>query len=84
MGLSFEALGDDERALEWLAEARKRCVRETDVYVALLVEILADQARASAKLGHAAQASACTREGLSLAARAHMDAHVHRAVELLR
>jgi hypothetical protein len=84
MGLCCEASGDDEGALEWFAEARKRCGRETDIYVALLVEILTDQARVSAKLGHAAQASACAREGLSLAARAHMDAHVHRAVQLIR
>lgn len=83
MALCHEAAGDLERALEWLSEARRRCVRETDTYVALVVEILADQARLSAKLGNASQASACTREGLSLAARAHMDAHVHRAIRLL-
>ncbi len=84
MGLCCEARGDDEQALAWFTQARGRCARETDTYVALLVEILSDQARCSAKLGHAAQASACAREGLSLAARAHMDAHVHRAVHFIR
>ncbi len=83
IGLCCEALNDDVRALEWFGEARTRCARETDTYVALLVDILADQARVSARLGDVAQASACTRAGLSLAARAHMDAHVHRAVQLL-
>ncbi len=83
MGLCCEAMNDDEAALAWFAQARRRCVRETDIYVALLVEILADQARACAKLGHADQASACNRESLALAARAHMDAHIHRAVQHL-
>lgn len=83
MGLCHEARGELDHALAWISEARKRCVRETDTYVALLVEILADQARLSARLGLASQASACTREGLSLAARAYMDAHVHRAMQLM-
>lgn len=83
LGLSHEAANDTARALEWLREARKRCVRGTDYYAALLVEILLDQARLNGKLGHAAQADACVREALSLAARAHMDAHVERAVQLI-
>jgi tetratricopeptide (TPR) repeat protein len=83
IGLCREACGDFEHALAWFTEARRRCVRETDTYVALLVEILADQARLSATLGRASQANACLREGLSLAARAHMDAHVHRVIQLM-
>ncbi|MBK5104642.1 MAG: hypothetical protein JJE42_10365 [Burkholderiales bacterium] len=83
MGLCFEALNDHARAMEWLAEGRQRCVRETDSYVALSVEILLDQARVSGKLGQSAQASACARECLSVAARAHMDAHVRRAILLI-
>ena len=83
MARCHEVAGNPERATEWLSEARKRCVRQTDTYVALLVEILADQARISARLGHAAQSNICAREMLSLAARAHMDAHVHRAIDLI-
>ena len=83
MARCHEVSGNLERALEWLCEARKRSVRETDPYVALVVEILADQARISAKMGNAAQSNTCIREMLSLAARAHMDAHVHRAVTLI-
>jgi DNA-binding SARP family transcriptional activator len=83
LGLAYEAMNDAARALQWLHEARKRCARGTDHYVALLVEIVLDQARLSGKLGQAAQADACTREALSLAARAHMDAHVERAVQLI-
>jgi DNA-binding SARP family transcriptional activator len=84
LGLSCEVLGDLDRGMSWFVEARRRCVRETDTYVALLVEILVDQARVSAKQGQPAQSDACTREALSLAARAHMDGHVSRAVELLQ
>ncbi len=83
LGLSFEALNDDARALQWLVEARTRCVRETDIFVALLVEIIVDLARVCGKLGHAAQSNAYTHEALSLAARAHMDAHVRRAVQII-
>lgn len=83
MGLCFEAMDDHARAMEWLAEGRQRCVRETDSYVALSVEILLDQARVSSKLGQSAQAEACARECLSVAARAHMDAHVRRAILLM-
>jgi DNA-binding SARP family transcriptional activator len=83
LGLSFEAAGDLDRSMNWLADARKRCVRESDSYAALLVEILVDQARISAKQGQLSQSDASTREVLALAARAHMDRHVARAVELL-
>ncbi len=83
MGLCFEASDNHALAMEWLAEGRQRCVRETDSYVALSVEILLDQARVSSKLGNSAQASACARECLSVAARAHMDAHVRRAILLI-
>ena len=83
MALCHEQAGDLERAWAWIDEARRRCVRETDTYVALAVEILADHARLSAKAGHEAQAGASMRECLALAARAHMDAHVQRAVGLL-
>ncbi len=83
MARCHEVAGNPEQALGWLSEARMRCVRQTDTYVALVVEILADQARISASLGHVAQSNTCAREMLSLAARAHMDAHVHRAIHLI-
>jgi len=84
LGLSFEIQGKLDASMTWLAEARQRCVRETDWYAGLLVEIFLDQARISAKQGLSAQFEACTREALSLAARTHMDGHVGRAVDLLR
>jgi DNA-binding SARP family transcriptional activator len=79
IGLAHEARGSFEEALRWIGEARQRCVRETDTYVALLVEILIDDARLSSLLGLDARANTCKREAVSLAARSHMDAHVERA-----
>lgn len=83
MGLSHAAMNDYDRAMEWLVEARKRVTRVTDIYVALLVEILADQVDISRKLGQEAQSDALAREYLSMAARTHMDLHVNRAISFL-
>ncbi len=83
LGLCCEAQGDLDGALTWYADAYRRGGREIDSYAALLVELLVDQARVSLKQGHSAQADTSTREMLSLAARAHMDGHVSRAVERL-
>jgi len=67
------------RATEWLAEARRRCVRETDVYTALQVEILADQVEIARRQGRFETADGFAREWVSLAARTHMNGHVARA-----
>ena len=71
-------------AAEWLAEARRRCVRETNRYVAIHVEVLADQTEISLAQGHSDLADTFAREWLALAARVHMDAHVARAARFLR
>jgi DNA-binding SARP family transcriptional activator len=83
MALTYAATDDYARALQWLTEARKRCVRETDIYAALLVGIIADQAKISVRSGEVASAGAIARELLSLAAKAHMDGHVRWAVALI-
>lgn len=83
LALSYAATDDLPRALEWLIEARKRCVRDTDKFAALLVTILADQAAIHLKLGQAAEADIIARELVAMAARAHMDSHVARAAELV-
>jgi hypothetical protein len=69
--------------MEWLVEAHHRCVRETDKFAALQVEILADQVEIRLRRGQAEQADSIARELLSAAARAHMDSHVRRAVEFI-
>lgn len=71
------------RAADWLAEARRRCLRETDKYAALHVKILADQMELSSRQRQPEQASIIARELVSVAARAHMDAYVNRAAAFL-
>lgn len=83
MALTYAATHDYARAMQWLTQARERCLRETDIYAALLVEIVADQAKISVQSGQLASADSIARELLSLAAKAHMDNHVHWAVELI-
>jgi len=83
VALSYAATDDLSRAMDWLVEARKRCVRETDKFAALLVTILADQVEVSLRQGQSAQADTMARELVSLAARAHMDTHIIRAAELI-
>lgn len=82
-GLAYAASESFETALEWFAQARERCVRETDAYAALLVSILADSAECHLKVGNAVEAESLVRETLSLAARAHMDTHVRWAVDYM-
>ena len=70
-------------ALDWLDDARRRCVRETDLYAALEVEIVASKVEIMNKLGRSDEAMALAREWLALAARTHMDAHAARAAAFL-
>ncbi len=83
LAMTYGATGDHGRAMEWFLEARERCVRETDIYAALRVRILSDQAEAHLAAGEDGQAKSVARELLSLAARAHMDHYVHRAISLI-
>jgi hypothetical protein len=84
LALTYAAENDLAKAMDWLSEARRRCVRHTDGYVALQVAILADLADISRRLGRADTADAFGREWVSLAARTHMDAHVERATAFIR
>jgi DNA-binding SARP family transcriptional activator len=71
--------GNFTGALSWLSEANKRCLRETDTYKALQVEILGDRTTLYQKLNRPDQAADSAREWLSLAARTHMSGHLERA-----
>jgi DNA-binding SARP family transcriptional activator len=70
-------------AMEWLGEARRRCIRDTDSYTGLQVEILASQVEINLKLDQPEMADAIAREWLALAARTHRDAHVARAAAFI-
>jgi DNA-binding SARP family transcriptional activator/ActR/RegA family two-component response regulator len=83
IALTYAREGDDDHAAEWLANARRRSTRETDTYLALLVQILADQAALSRRTGHPSQAEWTTRELLALAARTHADHQVQNALQQL-
>lgn len=83
LALTYAATGDFSRAMDWLGEALKRCVRDTDGFTALHVEILATQAEISLEQGHSALAEATAREWVSLAARTHMNGHIARAVAFI-
>jgi hypothetical protein len=69
--------------LQWLDAAYKHCIRETDLYVGLQVEILANRVKTNHRLGRTDVAGMLSREWIALAARAHMDTHVARAAAFL-
>lgn len=83
LALGYRADGNNEQAMEWFTEAGKRCVRKTDIYAALLVRILSDQADFFVATGQLDQAQTIAREIVSQAAKAHMDHHIHHAIAIL-
>lgn len=83
LALTYAAEDALPQAMEWLGEAGRRCARDTDVYAALQVEILASQAEISLKQGRPEVADAFGREWLALAARTHRDTHVARAAAFI-
>lgn len=84
LALTYAAQDEHDKAMTWLAEAGRRCARDTDGYVALKVAILADQADLSRKQGRGDIADTFGRAWVSLAARTHMDAHVDKATAFIR
>lgn len=83
LALTFSAEGDIAEALKWLDVAQRSCMRETDPFISLSVEILADKVEANTTLGRFDEAISLSREWIALAARAHMDVHVKRAAAIL-
>jgi DNA-binding SARP family transcriptional activator len=83
LALTYAAQDALAPAMEWLAEARRRCMRDTDSYAGLQVEILASQVDVNLKLDQPETADAIAREWLALAARTHRDAHVVRAAAFI-
>jgi len=83
IALSHIAEKRPDQALAWLADGLKRCLRITDTYIAVVVEILANHAEVSLLTGRRSEADALSRKLLALAARTHADAYVARAADLL-
>ncbi|WP_168992131.1 MULTISPECIES: BTAD domain-containing putative transcriptional regulator [Mesorhizobium] len=83
LALTYAAQEAFVPAMEWLGEALRRCMRDTDSYAGLQVEILASQVDVNLKLDRPETADAIAREWLALAARTHRDAHVVRAAAFI-
>lgn len=83
LALAHAAEGNPTLALDWIAQAGRRCRRETDTWVAMPVAILATDAELSLSVGDAARAEASARALVSLAARTHMDADLTIGLDLL-
>lgn len=83
IALASKVAGDLDSAHSWLVTARERCTRVSDLYAALLVNIVTDQMELSAATGDREKAHHLAREVLSLASRTHSDAHLRIALDVL-
>ncbi|WP_168166081.1 AfsR/SARP family transcriptional regulator [Bosea sp. PAMC 26642] len=83
MALTYAATDELSTAMDWLTEARRRCIRNSDAYMALQVEILASQVDISMRQGNQELSDTFARQWVSLAARTHMNAHVARAAAFI-
>ena len=83
IGLNHAAVGEHDRALEWIAESRRRCLRETDTYVAMHAAILDTEATVSAAAGQQARADEAGRALVALATRCHMDDFLARGLRVV-
>ncbi|MCY1126174.1 BTAD domain-containing putative transcriptional regulator [Frigidibacter sp. RF13] len=81
--LLHEDRGELGDASDWLVHARSRLCSVTDLYAALLIEILSDELRLFRKRRKTDEASLTARELVVLAARTHADAYLEDAVTLL-
>ncbi len=84
LALTYGVAGDSGQALRWIADARRRCTRETDSSAGMEASILASDAELSRRAGEPVRADAAARSLLTLAARTHQDGFVATALELLR
>ena len=83
LALTYAATNDFDQAARWLIDARRRCVRNTDAYAALEVEIVASQAEISLRQNNISLADKTAREWVSLAARFQMNGHIARAADFI-
>lgn len=84
--MSLRALrsGDQAAALAWAEEARTRATRETDVYAALLAEVLVLDLEVGERIGDGDRVTTAALALVGLGTRGHMPHHVTRALEVLR
>ena len=83
IALTHAAVGEHDAALEWIDQSRRRCLRETDTYVAMHAAILDTEATISAAAGQQARADEAGRALVALAARCHMDDFLARGLQVV-
>ena len=83
IGLTHAAVGEHDKALEWIDQSRRRCLRETDTYVAMHAAILDTEAIISSAAGQQARADEAGRALVALAARCHMDDFLARGLQIV-
>lgn len=75
--------GDHASALRWIAEARKRCIRKTDIWAGMLGAVLLTEAELRFEAGDLPGTDAAARELVTFAARTYLDALLPRGVAIL-
>jgi DNA-binding SARP family transcriptional activator len=83
LALHHARRGDRASALRWIEEARRRCVRRTDIWAGMLGTILLTDAELRLEAGDLPGAAAAARELVAYAARTHLDALLPRGVAIL-
>ena len=83
MGLSLAEAGDLDAGLAWLAEARVRSMRRSDLWARLVGEIMLSEAEVRLASGDARGADAVARDLVALAARTQLDAILDTALEIV-
>jgi len=83
LALRAAAVGQDDDAVRWIGAARARSVRTTDTWAGLVGTILVTEAELHARVGATAAAGAAARDALAVAARAHLDGLLPRAMALV-
>ncbi|HEU5084375.1 MAG TPA: BTAD domain-containing putative transcriptional regulator [Acidimicrobiales bacterium] len=81
IALQVAAQGDLDAALRWITEARARSTRKPDPWAGLVCVVLLTEVELRRSAGQLLAAGAAARDALSLAARAHLDGLLPRAVE---
>jgi hypothetical protein len=83
LALHHARIGEHERSLRWIMEARTRCVRKSDTWAAMRGVILLTEAEIRSAAGDEAGAEAAGRELVALAAGAHLDGLLPRGLAIL-
>lgn len=83
LALHHARLGDHASALRWIEEARRRCLRKTDVWAGILGSILLTEAELRVEVGDRPGAEAAARDFVAFAARTQLDGLLPRGVAML-